>query len=144
MPYTLHLHLLQCLNVQEVGGDEIYIKVNDKVIFNWKTINKRFSNIPNFPRQTDRFDFRTASYRAKTGWETVPDYTPEMFVFSGLEEDATIEVWESDEGELLRGDDDYLGVVRVGVAMANSGEKNALFKENGAEYALSYRISADS
>ncbi|MGB1285805.1 MAG: hypothetical protein ACPG7F_04660 [Aggregatilineales bacterium] len=140
MTYTLQLISLTCLAVQEVGGDEIYLKLNDDIIFTWQQLGKTFNNVPVFPEQTDSFNFQTCQYRTKTGQQGTPHYKGTHFTFRNLSTVVQIELWESDEGEYLRGDDDCFGVLEVDASHEDKHGKRIVFNYKGAIYALQYRV----
>lgn len=140
--YTLHLILLECHQEQESDGDEPYLKVNGSVCFEWEKINKRFKSDLTSERWTDAFDFRTGKVRTLRGWEATKVYLADDFIFPNLTGETTIELWESDEGEWLRGEDDFLGEALVNARQISHLEHEHLFDMHNAVYRLVYRVSA--
>lgn len=144
MTYTIRLVTLRCDLVQEENGDEIYLLMNGHEIFNWAKINKRYHDLLKDGRFMTTFDFRTASYNTPDGWQAVEAYTPDDFVFSGLEGVTELALWESDKGEFLRGADDLLGTLAIQPEEAEHDVESVhLFKENGARYELTYVVVKD-
>ncbi|MFZ4814952.1 MAG: hypothetical protein ACOYL5_10470 [Phototrophicaceae bacterium] len=141
--YRLTLVLLECLQGQEFDGDEPYLKLNGEVIWAWEHMGRKMHDNLNAKSWTNAFDFRTAHFRTLEGWEPSPVYKAGQFEFTSLSGEVHIELWESDEGELLRGDDDFLGELVVTVDNARMGEQIAVFDQNNALYQLTYRISPE-
>lgn len=143
--YTLRLVSLVCYQVQEADGDEIYMKVNGEPVFSWEDLGGvRFHQRLDGKRFTTTFDFRTCRYNTPEGWGEVDAYSPERFMFKGQTAPLTIELWESDEGNVLRGDDDYLGRAVISAA---DGHVNAEIKKPfvlaKAGYELTYIVTLD-
>ncbi len=143
--YTLRLVSLICYQAQEADGDEIYMKVNGEQVFSWEDLGGvRFHQRLDGKRFTTTFDFRTCRYNTANSWGEVDAYSPDQFVFKGQTAPITVELWESDKGNILRGDDDYLGRAVISAA---DGEVNAQIKKPfvmaKAGYELTYIVTLD-
>lgn len=139
--YTLSLHLLECLEGQEFDGDEPYLKLNGETVWSWDMAGRKMHDTLNSPSWTNAFDFRTGKYRTLEGWEQSANYTQGDFDFTGLSGETKIELWESDEGELLRGDDDFLGELVLTIDHARLGEQTVVFNQSNAMYQLTFRLN---
>lgn len=94
-------------------------------------------------KQTTQFDFRSCQFPTLKGTQKTEVYTPDMFVFEGQSGIMRLELWESDAGEFLRGEDDKLGVLEITGVRAGNGEQVHIFPMSGAEYELRYTVIAD-
>lgn len=144
MTYTIHLVLLECLEGQEFDGDEPYLKLNDKVVWSWDDAGLKMHDQLNAKDWTNAYDFRTCKYRTLQGWEVSRSYKPEDFTFPGLSGETSIQLWEADEHEILRGDDDFLGELVVHEENVRMGPQLVEFSQNGAFYVLTYRVTEDA
>ncbi len=142
MTYTLRLIALQCTQRQEAGGDEIYLQCNGETIFSWKAIGRPFSNVMN-DKRTTQFDFQSCQYPTPAGPQTITAHTPDEFVFEDQTEPLAFELWESDEGNWLRGDDDKLGRLHIDESDIKMGEQAFPFMLGGAQYELRYAVRED-
>ena len=142
MGFTLHLLTLDCHASQEMDGDEIYMKLNDKIIFSWKGMGRKFSDSIKNSKLVDQYDFRIAKARAVEGM--VPgDYQPSDFVIQTDDASLKIELWESDEGEFMRGEDDFLGEIIVYADEASQNEVTKVFQRKEVDYQLTYRVTTN-
>lgn len=141
--YTLNLVLLECLEGQELDGDEPYIKLNGEKIWTWELLGRKMHDSLNAQAWTNAFDFRTGKFRTLQGWEQSPNYNAGQFEFANLQGETRLELWEADEHEALRGDDDFLGELVLTVDSARIGMQMTVFDQNNALYQLTYRVVAN-
>lgn len=137
----LQLLMLTCSRAQERDGDEIYLKKDGEEIFSWQKIGRRFHHNILDNRRTDAFDFRTCKFRAPSGWQEINGYEPDAFTFSNQPESLTIEFWESDEGEMMRGEDDQLSSLTINLDDLRTSGGTYIFNAKGTEYRLTYRLT---
>ncbi len=135
--FTLRLMLLQCFRAQELNGDEIYIKLNDRVIWTWASSRIRFSHDLSRPGVIDRLDFAGARQHGAQGWQPVPDLDPNAFVFPSLSGTAVIELWDAD----TLTSDDLFGRTPIRPIDAGRGDINVVFEDLGARYRLTYQVT---
>lgn len=141
--YTLHLVLLECLEGQEFDGDEPYLKLNGETIWTWELAGRQMHDTLNSSAWTNAFDFRTGRFRTLEGWQQSDNYSAGDFSISGLSGETSLELWEADEHEALRGEDDFLGELLVTADNIRMGEQVIIFDQNNAMYQLTYRLTAD-
>ncbi len=141
--YTLNLILLECLQAQEFDGDEPYLKLNGESIWSWDLVGRKMHDTLNAKAWTNAFDFRTGKFRTLEGWEASANYDPGQFDFNGLTGKTSVELWEADEHEVLRGDDDFLGEMILTIDNARMGEQVAVFNQSDAMYQLTFRLTAE-
>jgi hypothetical protein len=140
MPYTLEIIALECLKNQELDGDEIVIKFNDKVMFHWEDTGYRWAAELKLEDWTNFYNFRTNRMATMNGEIEVEAYKDFGFVLSGLTGNSVIGLWESDEGNFFRGEDDDLGQLTVNEASALNEVQTHDFTGEGAHYRLSYAV----
>lgn len=141
--YTLHLILLECLEGQEFDGDEPYLKLNGERIWTWDLAGRKMHDTLNSKAWTNAFDFRTGKFRTLEGWQQSPNYSVGDFDFANLSGETRIELWEADEQEVLRGEDDFLGELVVTIDDTRRSEQIVVFNQSNAMYQLTYRLVAD-
>jgi hypothetical protein len=140
--YTLQLILLECLEGQELDGDEPYIKLNNERIWGWDKVGRKMHDSLNSNAWTNAFDFRTGKFRTLDGWEA-SSYEAGAFEYTGLSGETRVELWEADEHEVLRGDDDFLGEIVLTIDNTRMGEQVVVFNQNNAMYQLTFRLVAE-
>ncbi len=140
MAYHLELLALQCLKNQEVDGDEIVIKLDGKTIFHWEDTDYRWAAELKLDDWTDYYDFRNNLLRTKAGNVEVEEYKDFGFLLTNLTEPTTVELWESDEGNLFRRDDDKLGTLVVDERSASQQAQTYDFTAEGAHYRLTFAV----
>lgn len=141
--YTLNLVLLECLQAQELDGDEPYLKMNDERIWSWDLAGRKMNDTLNAKAWTNAFDFRTGRFRTLEGWEDSANYDAGQFEFKALTGKTSIQLWEADEHEVLRGDDDFLGEMVLTIDNVRMGEQVAVFNQSDAMYQLTFRLTAE-
>jgi len=140
--YRLQLILLECLEGQEFDGDEPYLKIDGERVWSWELMGRKMQDTLNAKAWTNAFDFRTGKYRTLEGWEQSENYSAGDFEYDGLTGETHIELWEEDEHEILRGDDDFLGEINLTIDNARLGEQVVVFNQNNAMYQLTFRLVA--
>jgi hypothetical protein len=140
--YNLHLILLECLEGQEMDGDEPYLLLNGERVWSWDVMGRKMQDTLNAKAWTNAFDFRTGRFRTLNGWEESEAYEAGQFEYNNLNGTTKIELWEQDEHELLRGADDFLGEIVLTVDNARLGEQVVVFNQNNAMYQLTFRLTA--
>jgi len=143
MTYQIKLISLRCIQNQERDGDEIFMKMNGKVFFDWEKFERKFVSKLKEDENINAYDFRLAKISTLAGWEEGKGYTPDDFVFTGLENSTRIELWECDYGEVLRGRDERLGVVKIDESHIEKGETIVVFNDNDTEYEFTYIVLAE-
>ncbi len=142
MAYALEIIALQCLKNQELDGDEIVIKFNEKVMFHWEDTGYRWAAELKLEDWTDYYNFRTNKMRTMEGEIEVEAYKDYGFVLTDLTDPVSIELWESDEGNVFRGEDDKLGTLTVDENSAADVAQTYDFTGDGAHYRLTYAVVA--
>ena len=133
--FTLKLLLLECFQAQELNGDEIYIKLDGRVIWTWKTNHDRFSHDISRPHTIDQFDFANGRKHGADGWQDA-GIEPQAFVFNSLSGSAVLEVWDADT--LMR--DDLIGRAPVRATDGGHGAIAVVIQGEGAYYRLTYEV----
>ena len=141
--YSLSLILLECLEGQEFDGDEPYLKLNGETIWRWDLAGKKMHDTLNAVAWTNAFDLRNGKFRTLEGWAPSPHYQSGQFEFKGLSGQTVLELWESDEGETLRGEDVFLGSLTINLESVRMGDQIVEFNQNDALYQLIYRVSLE-
>lgn len=140
--YTLHLILLECLQGQELDGDEPYLKLNGDRVWSWDRMGRKMQDTLNSAGWTNAFDFRTGKFRTLEGWAESANYNPGDFVYENLSGETRLELWEQDEHEALRGDDDFLGEIVLTAEQARMAPQVVVFNQSNAMYQLTFRLVA--
>lgn len=140
MAYALEILALECLKNQEVDGDEIVLKLNDKVMFHWEDTGYRWAAELKLEDWTNYYDFRANKLRTMKGDIAVEAYNDFGFLLRGLTTETAIQLWESDEGNVFRGGDDDLGTLIVSESIASDQVQIHDFKAEGAHYRLAYAV----
>jgi hypothetical protein len=136
--FTLKILRLQCVQAQELGGDEPYLLMGDTVL--WSVPDGQ--HMHHWPTQDNQFsavDFSKGRVLDADGWQTVPDFPEGNFVFSGLSGTHAITLMEADR--LTR--DDLLGRTPVSEKDMGRGDIQVEFARDGAKYLLTYRVDAE-
>ncbi|MEL6149415.1 MAG: hypothetical protein AAFV33_09305 [Chloroflexota bacterium] len=142
MPYALEIMALECLKNQELDGDEIVIRLNDKIMFHWEDTGYRWAAELKLEDWTNYYNFRENKLRTMNG-DVQPDaYKDFGFVLANLTGPTVIELIESDEGNLFRGEDDELGRLTVDESSAANTAQQYDFTGEGAHYRLTYAVVA--
>jgi hypothetical protein len=140
MAYMLEIVALECLKNQELDGDEIVIKLNDKVMFHWEDTGYRWAAELKLPDWTNYYDFRTNKMRTSEGEKTAEAYKDFGFLLQNLTGDTVIGLWESDEGNLFRSGDDDLGHLVLNESHIADYLQSYDFTGEGAHYRLTFAV----
>ena len=140
MPYALEILALECLKNQELDGNEIVIKFNDKTMFHWEDTGYRWAAELKLEDWTNYYDFRNNRMRTMAGDVEVDAYKDFGFLLRGLTGQHKIELWESDEGNVFRGEDDHLGSLVVDESSAANVAQTHDFTGEKTHYRLTYAV----
>ncbi|MEO0564048.1 MAG: hypothetical protein AAF125_18230 [Chloroflexota bacterium] len=140
--YDLHLVLMECLEGQEFDGDEPYLKINGEKVWSWDVMGRKMQDSLASKGWTNAFDFRTGRFRTLEGWEQSEAYSEGHFSYTNLTGETKIELWEQDDHEVMRGDDDFLGEITLTIDNARLGNQIVVFDQNNALYQLTFRLVA--
>lgn len=135
MTYNLQLIAIKCIEAQELNGDEVVIKLNGAKV--WQSGRYRLHPRPTHDDQVSEFDFAGGRRHGAAGWEMLTPYNPKDFVFTSLSGDSLFEVWEAD---FLR--NDFLGRSPITERDAGRGQIAISFVRDGANYLLTYQVTA--
>ena len=139
--YTLRLLSLRCVQSQEADGDEIYLNLNGETIFSWDRIDRKFYHRIKTDKHITAFDFRSCRFTTMQGDEPTEAYSPDNFIFQNMDAPMVFDLWESDENELFRGDDDHLGHLAISEESIEAGEQLHIFPLDDVEYELRYIVT---
>ena len=137
MTYTLKLVALECLQAQEIDGDEIYLKLNDQRI--WASDPDKMGAADQPDPLVSQYDFTEGRRQTRQGWLPISDYQSEQFVFRNQSGDGVLQLWEADP--LTR--DDLLGQTPLSEQQAVGGTIAVVFQRSGAHYRLTYQIEIE-
>ena len=138
--YTLRLLKLECLQQQELDGDEVFITIGDRII--WQSERLRLTMVAELrrPEQFNVYDFERGMLHGIKGWVRDVVYTPSDFELTNLGDSLTLQLWESDG--IFKGGDDMLGQVVVSPLAARSKTNTVVtFSDKDARYRLTYRVT---
>ncbi len=137
--YTLRLLKLECLQQQEFDGDEVFLTIGDRIV--WQSERLRLTMVAELRRkeQFNMYDFEQALLHGVNGWVRDMVYTPADFKLRHLDEALTLQLWESDG--IFKGGDDMLGQVVVSPLAARAKTNTVVtFSDKDARYRLTYRV----
>lgn len=137
MPYTLRILSLECVTSEEVDGDETYLKLNDRKV--WEAHPDKMSHAHSFDRSVSQFDFAEGLRKTGEGWAQIPGFQSESLVFNGLSGKSVLQLWDADTLNA----DDLLGEAPVDETQASGGNISLVFQQRGAHYRLTYRVEAE-
>lgn len=135
MSYTLRLLSLECMQAQELDGDEVYLTVDGRQV--WSAGRYKMSSVLTAVDRCRQVDFAGARVLTREGWVSVEQAA---LVFPGLAEDVMVQLWE---GDTLTSDD-MLGETPISENDIGRGEISVLFTGDGANYRLTYRVEAEA
>lgn len=141
--YTLRLLKLECLQQQEMDGDEIFMTIGDRIV--WQSERLRLTMVAELRRkeQFNMYDFERAMLHGVGGWVRDVVYAPSDFELRHLNEALTLQLWESDG--IFKGGDDMLGQVVVSPLAARARTNTVVtFSDKDARYRLTYRVLEES
>ena len=137
MAYTIRLVGLECFKSEEIDGDEIYIKLNGKQV--WEAHPEKMSHLLDQNVSVSHFDFAEGRKLTSRGWVLMPSYQPESYVFKGQSGDSVLQVWDADSLT----SDDLLGQSPVDASQSSGGNISVVFQVMGAHYRLTYKVEAE-
>ncbi len=136
MTYTVQLLNLRCLEAQENDGDEVIVKFNGAKV--WASGRLKMHHHPRKDHHVSEFDFAGGRRHGTQGWQMLMPYNPKDFEFAGQVGESYLELWEED---FFR--DDFLGRSPITAGDAEHGHITIAFVRDGANYLLTYRVTAD-
>ncbi len=135
--YTLRLLGLECLQAQELDGDETYLTLNDQRI--WAAAPDKMLGTPNQPIHVSRYDFAAGRKLTVDGWVSIDAFQPKRFIFTGLRGQTLLRLWDAD----ILTSDDLLGETPISARDGAHGQIAVMFARDGAQYRLSYAVDVD-
>lgn len=135
--YRLTLMKLECLESQEIDGDEVYITLNGRTI--WRAHPDKASHLRDRDRQISAFDFANGRKLASEGWRMMMPYDPGRYVVKNLAGESLLQIWEAD----VLNRDDLLGETPISAADAGRGSIAVVFQRDGGHYRLTYRVDEE-
>lgn len=136
--YTLRLLSLECLQAQELDGDEAYLTLNDQRI--WAAAPDKMLGTPNQPMHVSHYDFAAGRKLTRDGWVAIDAFQPERFIFTGLRGQAMLRLWDAD----ILTSDDMLGETPISARDGAHGHIAVMFTREGAQYRLSYAVDVEA
>jgi hypothetical protein len=137
MTYTLRLLSLECVQSQELDGDEAYLTLNgDKV---WSAGRARMSHDLAHAHRCNLVDFASGRLQTDEGWVAILTSRRDPFVFARLSGEAALQLWDDDR--LTR--DDLLGETPISETDIGRGPISVLFTRDGASYRLTYQVDGE-
>ena len=137
MTYTIKLVGLECFKAEEVDGDEIYIKLNGKKV--WEAAPDKMSARPEHDDWVSHYDFEGGRKQTGVGWVPLAAYNPHEFEFKNQSGDSVLQLWDAD----VLTDDDLLGQTPIDQSQASGGHISVVFQRVGAHYRLTYKVEVD-
>ncbi|MFN8452439.1 MAG: hypothetical protein U0521_28510 [Anaerolineae bacterium] len=138
MAYTIRLIGLECFRAEEVDGDEIFIKLNGKKV--WEANPDKMLHAPESDGMVSQYDFAGARKRTRAGWIPLMPYQPGQFVFRDQTGDSELQLWDAD----VLTSDDLLGQTPIDASQASGGNISVVFQRLGAHYRLTYKVEAQA
>ena len=138
MAYSIKLVGLECLKAEELGGDEIYIKLNDEKV--WESNPDKLGAHFEGSDWVSQYDFTGGRKLTRLGWVALTPYNSEDYVFKDQAGGSVLQLWETDT--LTR--DDLLGQTPIDASQASGGNISVMFQRLGADYRLTYKVEAQA
>ncbi|MDX2162427.1 MAG: hypothetical protein SF162_13955 [bacterium] len=132
--YTLHIVQVECIEAQETDGDELYITLDDRMI--WQARPFTLHHHPSTDRQLKAVHFAGSRRLTRDGWISETDTPVQQLVIPDLSGTHTLRLWDHD----VLTSDDLLGENPVALTDAGRGTIQVVFTRDGARYHLSYRV----
>ena len=137
MTYTLQLVSLECVQAQELNGDEAYLTLNgDKI---WSADREKMSADLSHAHRCSTVDFASGRLLTNEGWIALLTSKRDAFRFSGLSGVAVLQLWDDDT--LSR--DDLLGETPISETDIGRGQISVVFTRDGARYRLTYQVDGE-
>lgn len=137
MTYTIRLVNLECVTSEEVDGDETYLTLNQRKI--WEAHPDKMSHDVSKKGSVSQFDFAEGRKKTSTGWESVSNFQPSSVVFKRQSGESVLQLWDAD----TLSSDDLLGETPVDESQASGGNISVVFQRRGAHYRLTYKVEAE-
>lgn len=134
MAYTLRLLTLECMQAQELDGDEAYLTLDGRKV--WAAGREKMSYDLAHPHRCSEVDFAGGRLLTHEGWISMSPFDPGTFIFTGLSNTTVVQLWDD---ELLTRDD-LLGETPISEADIGHGHISVLFTREGARYRLTYQV----
>ena len=134
MAYTLRLVSLECVQSQEVGGDDAYLTLDGNKV--WDSGHEKMSHDPSHANHFSEIDFAGGRLRTLEGWVSMSSFDPNAFIFSGLSGHKVVQLWDHD----ILTSDDLLGETPISEVDIGHGHISVLFTRDGARYRLTYQV----
>ena len=132
--HVLHLVSLECRLAQELDGDEIYLRLDGKKIWGVGR-NEHMSHDLTKAHCFSVMNFAEGTRMGANGWEPMQTFQAGALAFP-FDGTTDLEILEADTFS----SDDHIGRQRVAAADAGHGTITVQFENDGAKYALSYRV----
>ncbi len=135
--HILQVLALECLQAQEVDGDEPVLRLNGEPI--WRLgPHEQMSPLADRRHLYRAINFAEGTRLNARGWERMPNFQPGELTYR-FEQAALIELYEADGLT----SDDLIGRQPVSVRDAAHGVITVRFVREGARYALTYRVDRE-
>jgi hypothetical protein len=134
MPYTLRLLTLECIQAQELDGDEAYITLNGRKV--WSAGRDKMSHDLSHAHRCSEVDFAGGRKLTHEGWISISPFDPGAFIVTGLSGGTVLQLWDDD----LLTRDDLLGETPISEADIGHGHIRVVFTRDGARYRLTYQV----
>ncbi len=135
--YTMQLLSLECIEAQELDGDEIYITLNRQTL--WKAHPEKMINKPTHKRQVRSYDFANGRKLMADGWHADPALQLGALPLPVQDGEVHLQVWDKD----FLTSDDLLGDAVISARDAGRGMIMVVFERDGGHYNLTYRVDAE-
>lgn len=129
MSYTLRLLSLECMQAQELDGDETYLMLDGRQV--WSAGDYKMSSTLTTADRCSVVDFAAGRVLTRSGWI---DVEQAALVFPGLAGEVLLQLWDSDALTT----DDLLGEAPISETDIGRGEISVLFTRDGGRYRLTY------
>jgi hypothetical protein len=132
--YTLRLLWLECVQAQELDGDEIYLKLGDLLV--WKAHPLKMHDTPQTDKQIRAADFENGRVLGREDWRDMDDFQASQFTIPIMAGEHVLYLWEQD----VLTSDDRLGETPISIRDESHGDIMVTFNRDGARYQLKYRV----
>ncbi len=132
MAYSLQLLALECMQPQELDGDETYLTLDGRQV--WSAGEYRMSRTLAAANRCSQVDFAAGRVLTRDGWV---DVEQEPMVFPGLAGQVMAQLWDSDSLT----SDDLLGETPISETDSGRGKISVQFTRDGGIYRLTYAVN---
>lgn len=137
MPYTLRLLSLECMQAQELDGDEAYLTLNGQKV--WSAGRDKMSQDITHPQRCSEVNFVDGRKRTHEGWIDMAEDETGTSVFSELSGQVLLQLWDDD----LLTSDDLLGETPISETDIGRGNISVMFTRDGARYRMTYQVDGE-